>query len=123
MNTHAVEMDRQPCVYILASRRHGTLYVGVTSNLYGRLYQHRTGVTRGFAGRYSVYRLVYFEMTDAMDAAIAREKRLKAWRRDWKIALIEKENPTWEDRAVEFGFDPVESHPSTKNPGRSVHGS
>ena len=100
-------MQRQPCVYILASRRHGTLYIGVTSDLVGRLYQHREKVTRGFTSRYDVNRLVHYEMAGTMDAAIAREKQLKAWKRDWKIALIEEHNPLWEDRALELGFQPM----------------
>lgn len=115
-------MERQPCVYILASRRHGTLYIGVTSNLYARLYQHRTKAVRGFTSRYAVYRLVHFELADTMEAAISREKQLKAWRRDWKIALIEQDNPTWEDRAAEWGFEPVPAHPATNSIGH-VHGS
>ena len=109
---------RQPCVYILASRRHGTLYIGVTSDLLGRLYQHRERLTRGFTSRYAVYRLVYYEMADTMDAAIAREKQLKAWKRDWKIALIEGQNPFWEDKALEFGFEPAIAACT-----RGVHGS
>ena len=100
-------MQRQPCVYILASRRHGTLYIGVTSDLLGRIFQHRTKTTRGFTSQYDVNRLVHYEIAGTMDAAIAREKQLKAWKRDWKIALIEQENPFWEDRAVELGFDPI----------------
>jgi putative endonuclease len=115
-------MDRQPCVYLLASRRHGTIYIGVTSNLLARLHQHRTKAVKGFTSRYAVYRLVHFEMAETMEAAIAREKQLKAWRRDWKIALIEKDNPLWDDQAVEFGFEPVPAHPATKTIG-SVHGS
>ena|SRR5574338_1720629 len=118
-----MEMDRQPCVYILASRRHGTLYIGVTSDPIGRLWQHRNKVGRGFTSRYRVTRLVYFEMAETMDAAIAREKQLKAWKRDWKIALIERENPTWEDRAIGLGFEPVEAHRATRTSGRRVHGS
>jgi putative endonuclease len=97
-------------VYILASGRHGTLYIGMTSDLPGRLYQHRENVTKGFTARYAVHRLVYFEMHGEMDAAITREKRLKAWRRDWKIALIERENPHWEDLATGLGFEPLLSH-------------
>jgi putative endonuclease len=116
-------MERQPCVYILASRRHGTIYIGVTSDLMGRLWQHRTGATRGFTSRYRVMRLVHFEMAETMEAAIAREKQLKAWKRDWKVALVERENPTWEDRAIGLGFAPLGAHPSTGNPGRGVHGS
>jgi putative endonuclease len=116
-------MERQPCIYILASRRHGTLYIGVTSDLIGRLWKHRTKAVPGFTSRYGVVRLVYYEMADTMEAAIAREKQLKAWRREWKIALIEQENPFWEDHAVDLGFAPVEPHRSTTKPGRSVRGS
>ena len=116
-------MERLPCVYILASRRHGTLYIGVTSDLMGRLHQHRTKAIRGFTSRYAVMRLVHFEVADTMQSAIAREKQLKAWKRDWKIALIEKDNPLWEDRAIDLGFGPVESHQSTKVMSRNVHGS
>ncbi|HEX7782487.1 MAG TPA: GIY-YIG nuclease family protein [Sphingobium sp.] len=101
-------MDRQPCVYILSSGRHGTIYIGVTSNLLQRLDQHRTGVTPGFTTRYGVKRLVHFEMADTMEGAISREKQLKTWRRAWKIALIEKDNPFWEDRAVMLGFPPFD---------------
>ena len=112
-------MSRQPCVYILASRRHGTIYIGVTSDLMARLHQHRTGATKGFVAEYAVHRLVHFEMFDDMYGAISREKQLKAWRRVWKIALIEDGNPFWEDRAIELGFDPLLSHPSTTTPGSS----
>ena len=77
----------------------------------------------GFTSRYAVARLIYYEMADTMEAAISREKQLKAWRREWKIALIKQQNPFWEDRAVEFGFEPVEAHRSTKTPGRPVRGS
>jgi putative endonuclease len=116
-------MERQPCVYILASRRHGTLYIGVTSDLLGRLWQHRNKMSRGFTSRYNVMRLVHFEMAETMESAISREKQLKAWRREWKIALIEAENPLWEDRAVALGFAPVRAHASTMTPGHSVRGS
>ena len=102
--------DRLPCVYILASGRHGTLYTGVTSDLLGRIYQHRDGITKGFTARYDVHRLVYYEMHGEMDAAITREKQLKNWRRDWKIELIERDNPFWEDLAVNLGFDPLSPH-------------
>ena len=97
-------MERQPCVYILASQPLGTIYIGVTSNLMGRLYQHRNGVTKGFVGRYSVYRLVRYEMCGDMHAAIAREKQLKRWHRQWKINLIESENPNWHDLAPGLGL-------------------
>ena len=102
-------MDRQPCVYILASRRFGTLYIGVTSNLPGRLMQHRDGTTKGFVGKYKVFRLVRFEMFDDMPSAIGREKQLKRWHRDWKINLIEQGNPYWEDLGVGLGLDPLPS--------------
>jgi putative endonuclease len=100
-------MERQPCVYILASGRHGTLYIGVTSNLLARLQQHREGTIKGFTSRYGVTRLVHFEMADTMEAAIGREKALKKWNRDWKLNLIEAANPDWDDLAVGLGFAPI----------------
>src|SRR3954471_18942047 len=109
-------MPKQPCVYILASRRNGTIYIGVTSDLMVRMYQHRTRAARGFTANYSIYRLVHFEMLGDMYTAISREKQLKAWRRAWKVALIEEDNPFWEDRAVELGFEPVATHPATLKP-------
>jgi putative endonuclease len=84
-------------VYILASRRHGTLYIGVTNSLQKRLAEHRNGEGSSFVRTYSVYRLVYVESYDRPDEAIAREKRLKRWKRDWKIELIGRENPEWRD--------------------------
>ena len=99
--------ERHPCVYIMASGRHGTIYLGVTSDLMARIHQHREGLIDGFTKRYGVKRLIHYEMHGMMDAAIAREKQLKAWKRDWKIALIEKENPFWEDWAVRLGFPPL----------------
>ena len=98
-------MERTPCVYLLASGFHGTLYTGVTSNLLGRTWQHREGVTRGFTDRYGVKRLVWFETHDRMETAIQREKSIKRWHRQWKIDLIERENPTWRDLAGDFGFE------------------
>jgi putative endonuclease len=109
-------MPKQPCVYILASRRHGTLYIGVTSDLIARLHQHRTGVSKGFTAEYHVGRLVHFEMFDDMAAAISREKQLKNWRRAWKIALIEEDNSFWEDRAIALGFEPLPPHPASLSP-------
>ena len=100
-------VKKQPCVYILASKRHGTLYIGVTSDLIGRLHQHRSGETPGFTSRNNVKRLVHCEPADTMEAAIMREKQLKAWRRDWKAELIERENPFWEDLALNMGFGPL----------------
>ncbi|WP_188658155.1 GIY-YIG nuclease family protein [Sphingomonas metalli] len=99
-------MAKQPCVYILASGLHGTLYIGVTSDLMARLAQHRAGAIKGFTSRHGVTRLVWYEMADTMDAAILREKQLKKWNRDWKLRLIEKGNPTWVDLAIALGFDP-----------------
>ena len=92
-------MDRHPCVYILASRKHGTLYVGVTSNLNQRLDAHRSGEVEGFAARHGVHRLVYAEPHDTMEAAIRREKQIKKWNRAWKVRLIERGNPRWRDVA------------------------
>jgi putative endonuclease len=84
-------------VYIMASRKHGTLYVGITSNLIGRAYQHRTNAVAGFTSRYQVHLLVWFESYDNPLTAIAREKEIKKWRREWKINLIEGTNPEWTD--------------------------
>ena len=97
-------MERQPCVYILANGRHGTLYIGVTSNLLARLHQHREGLIPGFTSRYGVHRLVWYEMADTMESAIRREKQLKKWNRDWKLRLIEERNPEWFDLAIALGF-------------------
>ncbi|MGL4313699.1 MAG: GIY-YIG nuclease family protein [Sphingomonas sp.] len=102
-------MTKQPCVYILASGRVGTLYVGVTSDLLGRLYQHRSGVVPGFTSEYGVHRLVWYEIHESMESAIAREKRLKKWNRDWKLNLIEQSNPQWLDLAIGLGFEPVQT--------------
>ncbi len=96
--------DRQPCVYILASGFYGTLYVGVTSNLIGRILQHREGRYDGFTKRYGVHRLVWYDVTDTMADTIASEKRIKNWARDWKINLIAERNPRWEDLAVGLGL-------------------
>ena len=84
-------------VYILASRRQGTLYVGVTSDLIRRVYMHREGLVEGFTKQHGVKTLVWFDGTDSIVSAIEREKQIKNWKRAWKIALIEKENPTWRD--------------------------
>ena len=87
----------QPAVYILASERNGTLYIGVTSNLVQRIWQHKSDLVEGFTEKYGVHSLVYFELLDDMFQAITREKQLKKWNRAWKLALIEKQNPTWQD--------------------------
>ena len=99
--------ERRPCVYILASGRHGTLYIGVTSDLLGRLVQHREGLIKGFTSRYGVVHLVWFQMADTMEAAITREKQMKKWNRDWKTRLIEETNPEWDDLAIGLGLPPV----------------
>lgn len=88
---------KSPCVYILASRRHGTLYVGVTSNLVQRVWQHKSGVIEGFTKRYNVHHLVWFELHETMESAITREKAIKEWKRKWKLELIEKTNSSWRD--------------------------
>jgi putative endonuclease len=90
-------MEKRPCVYILASQRNGTLYTGVTSDLVKRVWQHKNEVHEGFTKKYNVYMLVYFEAHETMPAAITREKQIKKWNRQWKINLIEKENPQWRD--------------------------
>ncbi|WP_249403615.1 GIY-YIG nuclease family protein [Sphingomonas sp. CFBP 13720] len=83
--------------YIMTNRRHGVLYIGVTANLAARVWQHRTGAGSAFCRRYNLDRLVLAEPHATIEAAIAREKALKAWKRDWKIALIERVNPAWDD--------------------------
>ena len=84
-------------VYLLASKKHGTLYLGVTNDLVRRTYEHRTKAVGGFTKRYDVDKLVWFEIYDDAVTAITREKELKKWRRDWKIRLIEETNPEWVD--------------------------
>lgn len=88
---------KQSCVYLLASRKNGTLYLGVTSNLVQRVWQHKSDLVEGFTRRYGVHSLVWYEVHDSMEAAIQREKTLKGWRRAWKIELIEAQNPGWRD--------------------------
>ena len=87
----------QPAVYILASKRNGTLYIGVTSHLVQRIWQHKNDLVEGFTEKYGVHGLVHFELLDDMPSVITREKHLKKWNRAWKLALIEKQNPTWQD--------------------------
>ena len=100
--------ERHPCVYILASQRFGTLYIGVTSDLIGRLWQHRKEEVEGFTKRYGVHRLVRYEAYDTMAEAIKREKQLKNWHRQWKINLIESENADWHDLAIGLGLPPLD---------------
>ncbi|NML05977.1 GIY-YIG nuclease family protein [Sphingomonas sp. G-3-2-10] len=95
----------------MASGRNGTLYAGVTSDLIARIYLHRSGDIEGFTSRYDVKRLVWFEPHGVMETAIIREKRIKAWKRAWKIDLIEKDNLLWRDLAEDFGFDPLGDDP------------
>ena len=89
--------EKQPTIYILASERNGTLYVGVTSDLVGRTWQHREHVVDGFTTKYAVGMLVWCELHGTMDTAITREKQIKKWNREWKVRLIEERNPYWND--------------------------
>ena len=100
-------MEKQPCVYILSSTPYGTIYIGVTSNLISRLHQHRGNALPGFTARYAVHQLVRFEMFGDMERAILREKQLKRWHRQWKINLIESDNPHWADLAPSLGLPPL----------------
>ena len=90
-------MTKQPAVYILASKRNGTLYVGVTSDLVKRIWEHENDLVEGFTKRYGIHRLVWYELHESMESAIVREKRLKEWKRAWKLELIEGMNPNWQD--------------------------
>jgi putative endonuclease len=100
-------IDRQPCVYILASKPYGTLYIGVTSALLARLYQHRSDSVPGFTSHHAVHSLVCYELFGDMERAISREKQLKRWHRQWKINLIESENTQWADLATGLGLPPL----------------
>jgi putative endonuclease len=84
-------------VYIMASKRNGTLYIGVTNNLIKRVYEHKNNLVEGFTKKYNIHQLVYYEQTEDAMSAIEREKRLKAWKRQWKLNLIEQVNPEWKD--------------------------
>jgi len=88
---------KNPCVYLMASRRNGTLYVGVTSDLAKRVWQHKADMVDGFTKRYGVHTLVWYEAHDSMESAIRREKPIKEWKRKWKLELVEKDNPEWKD--------------------------
>ncbi|MBL1275826.1 MAG: GIY-YIG nuclease family protein [Ectothiorhodospiraceae bacterium] len=90
-------MERLPCVYILVSKRNGTLYTGVTSNLVKRIWEHKNNVVKGFTQEHNVHTLVWYEMHDTMGTAIQREKNIKNWKRDWKLKRIEEMNPQWRD--------------------------
>ena len=113
---------RTPAVYILASQRRGTMYIGVTSDPLGRWWQHREKQLRGFTSRYGVTWLVLVEFFGDMEHAILREKQLKRWHRDWKINLIEATNPTWRDLALDYGFEPLNPRrPSRVDAERGCH--
>ena len=90
-------MEKQPAVYVLASKRNGTLYIGVTSDLTKRVWEHKNDLVEGFTKRYSVHRLIWYELHNSMESAIKREKSMKEWKRAWKLELIESVNPDWED--------------------------
>ena len=90
-------MNKQPAVYVLASKRNGTLYVGVTSDLIKRVWEHKNNVVKGFTERYSVHQIVWYELHETMESAIRKEKMLKNWKRVWKLELIERSNPNWQD--------------------------
>ena len=90
-------MNKQPAVYILASKRNGTLYIGVTSDLIKRIWEYKNDLVKGFTKHYNVHRLVWYELHESLESAITREKRLKNWKRKWKLELIESKNPKWED--------------------------
>jgi putative endonuclease len=88
---------KQPCVYILASQRNGTIYTGVTSDLVKRVWEHKSDLVEGFTKKYGVHTLVWYETHQTMESAITREKQIKEWKRAWKLKLIEKMNPGWRD--------------------------
>jgi len=88
---------KQPCVYLLANKKHGVIYIGVSSDLIKRVWQHKNNVVKSFTQKYHVHDLVWYEIHQNMVSAISREKSLKKWRRDWKVKLIEKTNPDWLD--------------------------
>jgi len=90
-------VEKQPAVYILANQRNGTLYIGVTSNLIKRVWEHKNNAVEGFSQKYNLHRLVWYEMHENMTSALTREKRLKEWKRNWKLDLIESKNPDWKD--------------------------
>lgn len=90
-------IKNQYYIYILSSKRNGTLYIGVTSNLVKRIYEHKNNIIEGFSKKYNIHKLVYYEITDDIESAIRREKQLKKWNRKWKMNLIEKNNPEWKD--------------------------
>jgi len=111
-------MLKQPCVYILASDRNGTLYVGVTSDLIKRVWEHKNDLVPGFTKRYNVHELVWYELHESMESAIAREKAIKEWKRRWKLELIERGNPEWKDLYPELLYLDSGFRGCVKTPGR-----
>jgi putative endonuclease len=109
-------------VYLMASCLNGTLYCGVTNDLLRRVVEHRQGKAEGFTSKYGVSQLVWFEQHSDIHEAILREKRIKKWNRDWKIALIEAENREWRDLAVELGLEPLLPIPETKREAVRLNG-
>lgn len=95
-------MERQFYIYIMANKRNGTIYIGVTNDLARRVYEHREGLAKGFTSRYGLKSIVYYEVFDSVSLAIQRETSLKRWPRRWKLALIEKANPQWKDLVDEI---------------------
>jgi putative endonuclease len=95
-------MERQFYIYIMANKRNGTIYIGVTNDLARRVYEHREGLVKGFTSRYGLKSIVYYEVFDSVSLAIQRETSLKRWPRRWKLALIEKANPQWKDLVDEI---------------------
>lgn len=100
--SHYYKDENRYYVYILASKRNRTLYIGVTSNLIKRIYEHKNNLIEGFTKKYNIHNLVYYEITEDVNSAITREKQLKIWKRNWKIELIEKNNPGWKDLYFEL---------------------
>ena len=90
-------MNKQPAVYLLANKKNGTLYIGVTSDLVKRIWEHKNDLVDGFSKRYGIHNLVWYELHESMESAIQREKRVKGWKRTWKIELIQGSNPGWQD--------------------------
>ena len=110
-------MQKQFYVYILASKRNGTLYTGITSDLIKRAWQHKNGEVEGFTSQYGVKRLVYFETHQTSETAISREKQIKKWKREWKLRLIESNNPTWNDLYGHIAKSPGSLPPAQHHTG------
>lgn len=110
-------MNKQPCVYMLSSQRNGTLYIGVTSDLIKRVYQHRMEILDGFTKRYAIHTLVWYEVLEMMESAILPEKQLKKWSRIAKIRLIERQNPDWQDLWPELASPSIASGTPHSLPG------